>query len=75
MKSTVLSGDNLVRAGVEKFMDFADVSFSVYGDGTVECSEIFGRDYHLDDEEKRNLTTSCEYDREPILPEDFFDAN
>ena len=75
MKSTLLHGDDLVRAGLEEFIDFADVSFSVYGDGTVECYEIFGRDHILTQEEKENLTTSCEYDREPTLPEDFFEED
>ena len=75
MKGTVLRGEDLVKAGIEKFIDYADMSFSVCGDGTVECYGIFGRDYILDDEEKENLTTSCEYDREPILPEDFFEED
>ena len=75
MKSTVLHGDDLVRAGLEEFIDFADVSFSVYGDGTVKCYEIFGRDHILTQEEKEKLTTPQDYDDETILEEDFFEEN
>jgi hypothetical protein len=73
MKKEYLYGEQLVKIGLEQFIEYQDVGFNVHSDGSVECSSIFGKDYVLSEEEKEELTTPQDYDDEAILEEDFFE--
>lgn len=75
MKKEYLYGEQLVKIGLEQFIEYPDVGFNVYSDGSVECSSIFGKDYILSEEEKEELTTPQGYDDEAILEEDFFEED
>lgn len=75
MKKEYLYGEQLVKIGLKQFIEYPDVGFNVYSDGSIECSSIFGKDYVLSEEEKEKLTTPQDYDDETILEEDFFEED